>query len=155
LLDFDVDPLWFIGGADLKEAFENVALAMFDYITEIETIDIDESMSSEIAVSGHDLDSLLYNFLDELLFNFCADPFLVCREVKITSFDRVSFSITAKWYDPNSCWWRFFRLFVTDCLALAVVSGFESESIRKMRTSRRLPTPTCRSTSEKDMPTCL
>jgi SHS2 domain-containing protein len=47
--------------------------------------------------SGHDLSSLLYQFLDEFLFRFSTD-YLVCKDVKITLFDREKFTITAIGY---------------------------------------------------------
>jgi SHS2 domain-containing protein len=40
------------------------------------------------------MQSLLYNFLDELLFVF-ATEFLVCRELTVTRLDRREFKITA------------------------------------------------------------
>lgn len=43
---------------------------------------------------GHDLQSLLYNFLDEILFAFSTE-FLVCRDVQVTCLDRQAFKITA------------------------------------------------------------
>ncbi len=39
--------------------------------------------------------SLLFNFLDELLFAFCTD-FFVCKELRLTSLDRQGFSLTAE-----------------------------------------------------------
>lgn len=64
-------------GKSLKESFEQCAMAMFGYITEIEYVEIKESHTIE--VEGHDLQSLLYQFLDEFLFLFCADPFFIPR----------------------------------------------------------------------------
>lgn len=87
-----------LGGPTVREAFENMAVCMFDYITDIETVDVDESMTLSISVEGHDLHSLLYNYMDEVLFNFCADPYLVCRYVHIDSIDTTAFKITATLY---------------------------------------------------------
>lgn len=44
-------------------------------------------------MSGHDYQSLLYNFLDELLFAFCGDDF-VCKDVKVVEFDEDRLRIT-------------------------------------------------------------
>ncbi len=35
-----------------------------------------------LSISGHDLESLLFNFLDELLFQFSADLFFVPKVIK-------------------------------------------------------------------------
>lgn len=51
----------------------------------------------EIEAEGHDLASLLYSFMDELLFQFNGDYF-VCKRVEIVQFDRESFKIKAKGY---------------------------------------------------------
>ena len=41
-----------------------------------------------LETSGHDLESALYNFLDEWLFNFCAEPFFVPFKIEINEFTR-------------------------------------------------------------------
>lgn len=64
-------------GDTLKEAFEQCANAMFGYITSIEYVEMKETL--DVEAEGHDLDSLLYHFLDEFLFNFCAEPFFIAR----------------------------------------------------------------------------
>ena len=48
----------------------------------------------QVSAEGHDLHSLLYNFLDEWLFQFNGEMF-VCRRLAITSFDRDNWKITA------------------------------------------------------------
>ena len=53
-------------GTTLEEAFENVALGMFNAMTPIEKIQKKESMKFE--VEGDDIEFLLFNFLDELLY---------------------------------------------------------------------------------------
>lgn len=65
----------------MKEAFEQAVIAMFGYMTEIETVDISEK--EEIQIEADDLDSLLYKFLDEFLFLFCAEPFFIARVRKV------------------------------------------------------------------------
>ena len=68
-------------GETLKESFELSALAMTGYMTDLESVEI--SQEEEVNVEGHDLESLLFNFLDEVLFLFCAEPFLTSKEVEI------------------------------------------------------------------------
>ncbi|ALM74541.1 Archease, tRNA m5C methyltransferase chaperone [Thermococcus barophilus] len=52
-------------GRTLEEAFENVAIALFDVMVDVEKVEPKEVR--EIEVSGEDLYALLYNFLEELL----------------------------------------------------------------------------------------
>ena len=49
---------------------------------------VSECKSETICVHGHDLESTLYNFLDEWLYNFCADPFFVPFKIEIAKFNR-------------------------------------------------------------------
>ena len=56
-------------------------MAMFGYMTDIETVD--NFSSQQITAQGHDLLSLLYGFLDEFLFIFSAEPYFIARVNKI------------------------------------------------------------------------
>lgn len=67
---------------------------MFGYMTELGTVE--EKQTEEITAQGDDLVSLLFHFLDELLFLFSADPFFI---------PKVSFSVTIKFCVTRS----FFR----------------------------------------------
>lgn len=58
---------------------------MFGYMTELPSVEIKQS--AEIEAIGHDLESLLFHFLDELLFLFSCEPFLICNKLKITEFE--------------------------------------------------------------------
>ena len=81
-------------GESLGAAFASCALGMYNYITPLSGVQIREEMR-EVTVQGHDKDSLLYKFLDELLFLFCTE-FFVAREVEVTALDRESWSLTAR-----------------------------------------------------------
>ncbi|XP_044266403.1 protein archease-like [Tribolium madens] len=83
-LDHTADVQLHAWGDSLKEAYEQCGLAMFAYMTEINTVEIKQC--SEIEATGHDLDSLLFHFLDELLFLFSCEPFLICSKLVITEF---------------------------------------------------------------------
>lgn len=72
-------------GDSLQEAFEQCGIAMFGYMTELPYVEIKQS--SEIEATGHDLESLLFHFLDELLFLFSCEPFLICSKLKIIEFN--------------------------------------------------------------------
>ncbi|XP_046991692.1 protein archease-like [Schistocerca americana] len=95
-LDHTADVQLHAWGDNLEEAFEQCAMAMFAYMTEIEYVEMKEAQ--EIEATGHDMLSLLFHFLDEFLFLFCAEPFFIARKVKILEFDRANFHIKARGY---------------------------------------------------------
>ena len=67
---------------------------MMGYITELETVEC-AGAAVHVAAEGHDLPSLLYNFLDEWLYQFNAELF-VCRRVVIDRLDREKFTISSR-----------------------------------------------------------
>lgn len=64
-------------GDTLKEAFEQCAMAMFGYMTDLDRVQI--AQVHHVEAEGHDLESLLFHFLDELLFMFSAEPYIVAK----------------------------------------------------------------------------
>ena len=52
-------------GKDLEEAFENAAVAMFDVMTEVKTVN--PSFEDSVTAEGEDESSLLYGWLEALL----------------------------------------------------------------------------------------
>lgn len=67
---------------------------MFGYMTELPSVEIKQI--SEIEATGHDLESLLFHFLDELLFLFSCEPFLICSKLEITEFQTEGEELTIK-----------------------------------------------------------
>ena len=70
-------------GKSLKEAFSNAALAMFSII--VETDKVKGKIKHDIECSSKDLKSLLYDFLEELVFLIDTEDFLLndVEEMKI------------------------------------------------------------------------
>lgn len=62
-------------------------MAMFGYMTEIDTVEISECR--DVEADGHDMLSLLFHFLDECLFLFCADPYFIARVITICNFQKI------------------------------------------------------------------
>jgi len=93
-LDHPADVQVHAWGESLKEAYEQAVVGMFGYMTDLDTIDIDDSLSCLVEVEGHDLESLLFNFMDEFLFQFSTE-LIVSKEVEIVEFDQANFKITA------------------------------------------------------------
>jgi len=92
-LDHTADVQLHAWGDDLKEAFEQVATAMFGYMTELSSIDIARTV--EVTAEGDDMIGLLFHFLDEFLFLMCDDPYFIVKEVEILEFDKDNFKIRA------------------------------------------------------------
>ena len=64
--DVTADIGFYAYGKSLEEAYENAGLAMFNVITDIKKVKKQESKEFEIV--SEDLVSLLYDYLEELLF---------------------------------------------------------------------------------------
>ncbi|XP_071560940.1 protein archease-like [Temnothorax nylanderi] len=95
-LDHTADVQLHSWGDTLDEAFEQCAIAMFNYMTDLERVEM--TQVHHIEADGDDMESLLFHFLDELLFMFSAEPYIVAKKVKITEFDRQEFKIKATAY---------------------------------------------------------
>ncbi len=69
-------------GKTLEEVFENSVLAMIKSICEDK---VKKKKEIKIKIKGKDLEGLLYNFLEELIFLFDSEGFLVAglKEMKI------------------------------------------------------------------------
>ncbi|KZX15046.1 protein archease [Methanobrevibacter cuticularis] len=81
--DVTADIGYWAYGKTLEEAYENAALAMFNVMTN--TKQVSENISREIYIESEDLVSLLYDFLEELLF---------LHEIELLFFSK--FEITIK-----------------------------------------------------------
>jgi len=66
LLEHTADVMIKAHGSDLEECFANAAYALFDQITDASKVRPDQEI--RFVVSGHDNESLLFNFLSEFLF---------------------------------------------------------------------------------------
>uniref|UniRef100_A0A6G1S579 Protein archease-like n=1 Tax=Aceria tosichella TaxID=561515 RepID=A0A6G1S579_9ACAR len=96
-LDHTADVQIHAWGDDLREAFENAAVAMTAYITDIKAIEISQKESFQ--VESDDLQGLLYRFLDGVLFLFNAEPYLLSKRVRILEFQSdTQFRILAECY---------------------------------------------------------
>ena len=77
-------------GTTLEELFANAALALYSFMTDVDTIDATEERA--VAVKAEDLYSLMFDWLDELLFLFESES-LVMKNFEIT-VDESQFSIS-------------------------------------------------------------
>lgn len=77
MLDHEADIKFKVVGTTLDEVFENSALALSNYISAGEKI---KSIKGKtIEVKGEDIKSLLYNFLDEIIYLLDAESFMVTK----------------------------------------------------------------------------
>lgn len=67
-------------GKNPEELFKNSALAMFSVMHDGK---VKEKMNFKIKVKGKDLESLMYNFLEELIFLFDSKNFFLSKIKKI------------------------------------------------------------------------
>lgn len=73
-----------IYGTDEKELFVNAAFAVFDNMTELDQVSVQEKRP--FAVEGSDREDLLINFLREILYMYNGEGFLL-KECSISEID--------------------------------------------------------------------
>lgn len=88
-LDHTADVQLHSWGTSLPRAFEQAIVAMMAYMTDLELIEVREEHT--FTAEGHDLKSLLFNFMDECLYVFCTE-LLVCKQVEVECLEFVSAS---------------------------------------------------------------
>src|SRR3989344_2707725 len=91
ILEHTADGKFRAYGKNLNEAFSNAAIAMFSLMTNIKKVK--GKTKKKIIVEGIDLKSLLYKFLEELLFLFDSQGFLL-KEVKSLKINK--YELTAE-----------------------------------------------------------
>ena len=64
-------------GKSLNEVFENIALAMSNFLTGGQKVK--SKIKKPIEVSGHDKESLLYNYIEEIIFLLDSENFLISK----------------------------------------------------------------------------
>lgn len=74
-------------GKTLEEAFSNAALATFSLI--VKTSSVNKKVSKNISIEAPDLESLLYRFLEKILYFLDVDFFLLSdvKHIKISEKD--------------------------------------------------------------------
>lgn len=94
-LDHTADIKFQAYGKTREEAFENAALAMFNVIIDTEKVSGDTT--KEIFLKSPDLESLLVDWLSELLYLFEVDE-IVFREFRVEKIEKEKgeYSITAQ-----------------------------------------------------------
>jgi SHS2 domain-containing protein len=80
-------------GKTLEEAFENAALAMFEAMYKGK---VKSKIKKKISVQGKDLERLLYNFLEELLFLMDSEGFFLGKINKIKIKQDKDYTILAE-----------------------------------------------------------
>lgn len=98
-LDHPADVQIHAWGDNLKDAFENAAVALTAYITDLDSIEI--KTKEDLAVEADDKESLLFRFLDEILFLFNAEPNFLAKRVRILDFCETTFRIRAECYGEH------------------------------------------------------
>jgi SHS2 domain-containing protein len=81
----------------LEKAFSLSALALREVILDFDKIKIKADKTKILSIEGKDLESLLYNFLEEFIYLLDAEDFIIgeVEDIEITSQDK-SFNLTAK-----------------------------------------------------------
>jgi len=94
-MDHTADVILHSWGRDMKEAWEQVCVCFFAYMTELEKVEMKATV--EVEASGHDILDLLYHLLDEFLFSFGSE-FIICRRIELLELDTENLRARARGY---------------------------------------------------------
>ena len=92
ILDHTADTGIIAYGDDMQQAFENAALGMFNLITDLKSIE--NNQTRKIDVDSPDRDSLLVNWLNELIYLFDVEN-LIFSKFEIIHLDDSTLSAFA------------------------------------------------------------
>ena len=81
-LDHTADVQFHAWAQDLDGALANLGMCLFDYVTELVTIDRDPDCAETFDIECSDVEKLVFKLLDELLYRFSADG-VACRDVSV------------------------------------------------------------------------
>ena len=100
LIDHTADFGIHVFGTDPKDLFANAAYALFDLITDIDTLsDLDES---NIRVFGEDWPDMMVNWLRELLYLWSGKELLVKKvHIQFLTENELSANVMTDPYDPD------------------------------------------------------
>jgi len=86
-------------GTDIEELFSNAALALFSLITELESVE--EKLHLDLEVSSADRDSLLVEWLNELIYFFDAKHILFNRfDIESLTHNQLKATCHGEGFDP-------------------------------------------------------
>lgn len=91
-LDHTADVQVHSWGSDIREAFGSAIVGMFAYMVDIE--EISDDLEMDIVADGHDMYSMLFNIMDECLYVFHTESF-VMKHVVFTAFDTDNYRVSA------------------------------------------------------------
>ncbi|MCG7844936.1 MAG: archease [Methanomassiliicoccales archaeon] len=98
-LDHTADVMVEAFGADLEECFANAAYALTDQMLDASKVRPD--LEKYLEVEGHDHESMLYNFLSELLFVFDVTGMVFSKFSVRLEGDKVLCRAWGEVYDPG------------------------------------------------------
>lgn len=82
-------------GQTRAEAFAQVVVGMFNYMSEVDNVELVQMV--EVEAKGHDMLDLLFHLLDEYLYMFGTEM-VICRRVEVVSFDEEKFHMKTRGY---------------------------------------------------------
>ena len=88
-------------GATLDELFANAALAMYSFMTDVDAIP--ETEERAVAVQAEDLYSLMFDWLDEMLFLFESESLVMKRfDISVNEFEfSIKGTCSGGTFDPD------------------------------------------------------
>ena len=92
-LDHTADVQFHAWGSNFEKALEALGCCLFDYVTEITSINETEEGARTHEIEGADMKKFIFRFLDELLYAFTGDD-IACRTVSVKLHSRDPFKAT-------------------------------------------------------------
>ncbi len=100
IIDHTADVGVVVYGANTKELFANAALALFSLITDLESIE--RTLRIDLQVSSKDKDSLLVDWLNELIYTFDVKRVLLSQfNIEALGHRHLKASCYGEHFDPS------------------------------------------------------